>query len=77
MYSRLKGLLVEKRITQQELAQMLNITASALNFKINGRSDFSVTEAKLVSSFFGKTIEEIFVIDEVIKMKTGRKAANN
>lgn len=74
MYSKLKGLMVEKRITQQELAQILKITASALNFKINGRSDFSVTEAKLVSSFFGKTIEEIFIIDEVNNMKTGRNA---
>ena len=74
MYSKLKGLMVEKRITQQELAQVLKITASALNFKINGRSDFSVTEAKLVSSFFWKTIEEIFIIDEVNKMKTGRNA---
>lgn len=74
MYSKLKGLMVEKRITQQELAQILKITASALNFKINGRSDFSVTEAKLVSSFFGKTIEEIFVIDEFNNMKTGKNA---
>ena len=74
MYSKLKGLMVEKRITQQELAQVLKITASALNFKINGRSDFSVTEAKLVSSFFGKTIEEIFIIDEVNKMKTVKNA---
>lgn len=48
MYSKLKGLMVEKRITQQELAQVLKITASALNYKINGRTDFSVTEAKLV-----------------------------
>jgi len=74
MYSKLKGLMVEKRITQQELAQVLKITASALNFKINGRSDFSVTEAKLVSNFFGKTIEEIFIIDEVNKMKTVKNA---
>jgi putative transcriptional regulator len=74
MYSKLKGLMVEKRITQQELAQILKITASALNFKINGRSDFSVTEAKLVSSFFGKTIEEIFVIDEFNNIKTFRNA---
>lgn len=74
MYSKLKGLMVEKRITQQELAQILKITTSALNFKINGRSDFSVTEAKLVSSFFGKTVEEIFVIDESNNMKTGKNA---
>ncbi|WP_160686219.1 helix-turn-helix transcriptional regulator [Clostridium sp. C2-6-12] len=74
MYSKLKGLMVEKRITQQELAEILKITGSALNYKINGKSDFSVTEAKLVSSFFGKTIEEIFVVDELTKMKTGKKA---
>lgn len=74
MYSKLKGLMVEKRVTQQELAQILKITASALNYKINGRTDFSVTEAKLVSSFFGKTIEEIFVFDEFNKIETGRNA---
>ena len=74
MYSKLKGLMVEKRITQQKLAEVLKITGSALNYKINGKSDFSVTEAKLVSSFFGKTIEEIFVIDEGNNMKTGRSA---
>lgn len=74
MYSKLKGLMVEKRITQQELAQILKITTSALNFKINGRSDFSVTEAKVVSSLFGKTIEEIFIIDEVNKIKIRRNA---
>jgi putative transcriptional regulator len=74
MYSKLKGLMVEKRITQQELAQILKITGSALNYKINGRTDFSVTEAKLVSNFFGKTIEEIFVFDEFNKIETGRNA---
>ena len=74
MYSKLKGLMVEKRITQQELAEILKITGSALNYKINGKSDFSVTEAKLVSSFLGKTIEEIFVVDELTKMKIGKKA---
>ena len=72
MYSKLKGLLVEKNITQQELAQILKISVSTLNFKINGKSDFSVTEAKKVSNFLGKTIEEIFIINEINKMKTSK-----
>jgi len=72
MYSKLKGLLVEKNVTQQELAQILKISVSTLNFKINGKSDFSVTEAKMVSNFLGKTIEEIFIINEISKMKIGR-----
>jgi len=74
MYSKLKGIMVEKRITQQELAEKLKITGSALNYKINGKSDFSVTEAKFISNFFGKTIEELFIIDEFNNMKTDRNA---
>lgn len=74
MYSKLKGLMVEKRITQLELAEILKITGSALNYKINGKSDFTVTEAKVVANFFGKTIEEIFVFDEVNNMKISRNA---
>ena len=72
MYSKLKGLLVEKNVTKQELAQILKISVSTLNFKINGKSDFSVREAKIVSKFLGKTIEEIFIINEIKKMKTVR-----
>ena len=72
MYSKLKGILVEKNITQQELAQILQISVSALNFKINGKSDFSVTEAKRVSNLLGKTIEEIFIVNENNKMKTSK-----
>jgi putative transcriptional regulator len=72
MYSKLKGILVEKNITQQELAQILQISVSALNFKINGKSDFSVTEAKRVSNILEKTIEEIFIVNENNKMKTSK-----
>lgn len=72
MYSKLKGILVEKNITQQELAQILQISVSTLNFKINGKSDFSVTEAKRVSNLLGKTIEEIFIANENNKMKTSK-----
>ena len=72
MYSKLKGILVEKNITQQELAQILQISVSALNFKINGKSDFSVTEAKRVSNLLGKTIEEIFIVNENNKIKISK-----
>ena len=54
MYSKLKGLMVEKKITQQELAQILKISVSTLNFKINGKSDFSVKEAKRFQIFLEK-----------------------
>ncbi|NFH79634.1 DUF739 family protein [Clostridium botulinum] len=60
MYSRLKGLMVENSITQQNLAKILDISISTLNFKINGKSDFTIMEAKKVSRILNKSIEEIF-----------------
>lgn len=65
MYSKLKGLMVEKNVTQQELAKLLEISVSALNFKINGKSDFFVTEAKTVSNFLGMPVEDLFIINEI------------
>jgi len=73
MYNKLKGLMTEKNITQQELAEILEMSISTLNFKINGKSDFTIKEAKKVSKFFDKPIEEIFYNDEINKMKTNRK----
>lgn len=74
MYSKLKGLMTEKNITQQELAEILEMSITTLNFKINGKSDFSIKEAKKVSKLFDKTIEEIFYNDEINKIKTNSNA---
>ncbi|MBW6408796.1 helix-turn-helix transcriptional regulator [Clostridium weizhouense] len=68
MYNRLKGLMTEKNITQNELSKLLEISISTLNFKINGKSDFSIKEAKKVSKFFNKPIEEIFYTNEVSRI---------
>lgn len=46
MYDKLKGLMKENHITQVELAQILNMTVSTLNFKLNGKSDFTIKEGK-------------------------------
>lgn len=69
MYSRLKGLMVERSITQQDLAQILEISVSTLNFKINGKSDFTIVEAKKVSKILEKGIEDIFSTDEAVNVK--------
>ena len=53
MYRKLKGLLIVHGMTQQDLATILNLAASTLNFKINGKTDFTLKEAKI-------SIEEIF-----------------
>lgn len=60
MYRKLKGLLIVHGMTQQDLATILNLAASTLNFKINGKTDFTLKEAKIISNHFKVSIEEIF-----------------
>ena len=60
MYNKLKGLMAEYHITQEILAKKLEISITTLNFKINGKSDFTVTEAKVISNILKKPMDEIF-----------------
>lgn len=60
MYNKLKGLMAEYHITQEKLAKKLEMSITTLNFKINGKSDFTVTEAKVISNLLKKTMDEIF-----------------
>ena len=60
MYNKLKGLMTEKDVTQQELAKKLKMSVSTLNFKINGKSDFTIKEARKISLLLEKPMEEIF-----------------
>ncbi|WP_347450733.1 helix-turn-helix transcriptional regulator [Acetoanaerobium noterae] len=59
--SKLKGLIAEFGLSQKQLAKHLGITLRTFNDKINGKTDFSLKEARIVSSYFGKPIEEIFL----------------
>lgn len=67
--SKLKGLIAEFGLSQKELAKHLGITLRAFNDKINGKTDFSLKEARIVSSYFGKSIEEIFLESELTQTK--------
>lgn len=58
---RLKGLIVEFDIDQQTLADLLGITRVMLNRKINGKANFTLKEAFIISDYFGKKIDEIFL----------------
>lgn len=67
--SKLKGLIAEFGLSQKQLAKHLGITLRTFNDKINGKTDFSLKEARIVSSYFGKTIEEIFLECELTQTK--------
>ncbi len=43
-HSKLKGLLREKGMTQNDLCKKINLSPSALNLKMNGKLDFRIPE---------------------------------
>lgn len=62
MYKKLRGLMAENKITQRKLASELDLNITTLNFKLNGKTDFTLSEAMKISTIFNnKPIEEIFL----------------
>ncbi|MFR5011211.1 MAG: helix-turn-helix transcriptional regulator [Acutalibacteraceae bacterium] len=47
--NKLKAKMVEVGITQAELAKILGISYQAMNYKINNRSEFKVSEIEAVA----------------------------
>lgn len=48
-YQRLKGEMLAKNMTQEQIAKKIGITTQALNAKLNGRSQFTIKEAQAIS----------------------------
>lgn len=59
-YRKLKALMVEKGITQQDMSNILGISIGALNRKINGKILWKLNECSVVAGKLGSTIENIF-----------------
>lgn len=55
----LKGILREKKINYETLAQYLEMSISALSNKINGKSVFDILEANKIAEFIEIPKEEI------------------
>ncbi len=58
---KLKGLMAENNITQQDLAKILRISVTGLNKKLNGKSEFKASEIKIIADFFNVPINIFFV----------------
>lgn len=48
--ARLRGLRAEKRLTQKEMAQEMQITEAAYSLKENGKRNFTVNELEKICS---------------------------
>jgi DNA-binding XRE family transcriptional regulator len=68
--SRLRMLREENGKTQEEMAKVLGISEPNYSKKESGQVKVSLLEAKIVSDYFGMTIEEIFFASEVSKTET-------
>ena len=54
----------EKKITQNELADALNVTRQTIISLENGKYKASLVLAHKIAQFFQSTVEEIFIFEE-------------
>lgn len=54
----LKGKLYERKKTYKDLAEALNISVTAVNNKMNGRTEFDCAEACIIKKWLPLTNEE-------------------
>ncbi|EOH96234.1 helix-turn-helix transcriptional regulator [Enterococcus pallens] len=64
MQNRIQQLRKERKMTQSELADHLEVTRQTIISLENGRYNASLILAHKIAQFFGSTIEEIFIFDE-------------
>lgn len=68
--SKIKTLRENKSLKQEEMANLLNISAANYCKKEKGQLRFSLEEAKKLANYFNLSIEAIFFDDEVSKIDT-------
>ena len=66
---RLKQLRKERKITQSELADALEVTRQTIISLENGRYNASLLLAHKTAQYFGMSIEDIFIFEEGENLK--------
>ena len=64
MKTRIQELRKEKKITQNELADALNVTRQTIISLENGKYKASLVLAHKIAQFFQSTVEEIFIFEQ-------------
>lgn len=57
---KLKGLMAEHGDRQEDIAKLLNINISTVNFKLQGKSDFKVNELKTLADHYKVDVNIFF-----------------
>ena len=71
MKNRIHVLRAERRWTQAELAERLNVSRQTINALETEKYDPSLPLAFSIARLFGKTVEEVFLPDEAVPMSGG------
>ena len=64
MKNKIKQFREEKKISQQELAELLNVSRQTINSIENGKFDPSLNLTIKIDRFFKKDLEEIFQMND-------------
>jgi putative transcriptional regulator len=64
LQTRIQDLRKERKITQGELADAVNVTRQTIISLENGRYNASLILAHKIAQFFGVSIEDIFIFNE-------------
>lgn len=59
---KLKAVILEKGFTQEQIAEMLEMTSATFNYKVNNKSEFKASEIKKLSEILQLTPDEINAI---------------
>ena len=61
MNNRVEELRKQRKLSQEELADVLEVSRQTIGSLENGRYNPSITLAFKIARYFGKTIEEVFL----------------
>lgn len=64
MKNRLEEIRTQKKVTQEELANALEVTRQTIGSLENGRYNPSIILAFKIARYFNMSIEEIFIYEE-------------
>ena len=64
MQTKIQELRKERKITQYELADVVNVTRQTVISLENGKYKASLVLAHKIAQYFGVTIEEVFIFDQ-------------
>lgn len=57
-YAKLKGLMAERGVEVNKLAELLGVSRQSVSGKINGKTPISLTDAKVIATALSMTKEE-------------------